>query len=313
MLCKGTVWQGWSDGCNRIYHVRKWTSRALGVRICQEFSGTNDIRTCIQPCTASSFLDTAGFSIHSLQVLWCSGWAQLCKLYEDVLHGDHCIADAVEDPAVVSLDQHMKDMLGKIATLDKTAQLWVQYFSTVTMVRNFIRSERTGDWPLHLDTITKMLPFFHASGHLHYAKSAHLYHQEMCSLHDVMDMNLFQAYTEKGLFTIRRSDKFWSGVWSDMIIEQVLMRAMKVSGGLTRGRGITLWLSGYVLCHCVYHCALQVKSSLAAILSPLSSILRHLITKTWDQHNRLVTRQIWSSSSSGLKRIYHFPGIMVAS
>ena len=150
--------------------------------------------------------------------------AQLCKLYEDVLHGEHCIADAVEDPAVVSLDQRMKDMLGKIATLDKTAQLWVQYFSTVTMVWNFIWSERTGDWPLHLDTIRKMLPFFHAWGHLHYAKSAHLYHREMCSLHDVMDMNEFQAYTEKGFFTIRCSDRFWSSVWSDMTIEQVLKR-----------------------------------------------------------------------------------------
>ena len=154
-----------------------------------------------------------------------------------------------------------------------------------TLVRNFIRSERTGDWPLHLDTFRKMLPFFHASGHLRYAKSAHLYHQEMCSLHDVMDKNEFQAYTEKGFFTIRRSDRFWSGVW----------------------------LSWYVLCHCVYHCALQVKSSLAGILSPLSGILRHLITKTWDKHNRLVTRQIWSSSSSGLKHIHHFPGIMVTS
>ena len=40
--------------------------------------------------------------------------AQLCKLYEDVRHGEHCIADAVEDPAVVSLDQRMKDMLGKL-------------------------------------------------------------------------------------------------------------------------------------------------------------------------------------------------------
>ena len=164
--------------------------------------------------------------------------AQLCKLYEDVLHGEHCVADAVEDPAVVSLDQRMKDMLGKIATLDKTAQLWVQYFSIVTLVRNFIQSERTGDWPLHLDTVRKMLPFFHVLGHLHYAKSAHLYHQEMCSLHDVMDKNEFQAYTEKGFFTIRRRDRFWSGVWSDMTIEQVLMRAMKVSGGLTRGWGI---------------------------------------------------------------------------
>ena len=65
-------------GCNRIYHVKKWTSRALGVRLCQEFSGTNDIRTCIQPCTASSILDTAGFSIHSLQVLWCPGWYWSC-------------------------------------------------------------------------------------------------------------------------------------------------------------------------------------------------------------------------------------------
>ena len=45
--------------------------------------------------------------------------AHLCKLYEDVLHGEHCIADAVEDPAVVTLDQRMKDMLGNIATLDK--------------------------------------------------------------------------------------------------------------------------------------------------------------------------------------------------
>ena len=54
------------------------SGRALRVRICQEFSGINDIRTCIQPCTASSFLDTAGFSIHSLQVLWCPGWDWSC-------------------------------------------------------------------------------------------------------------------------------------------------------------------------------------------------------------------------------------------
>lgn len=40
-------------------------------------------------------------------------------------------------------------------------------------------------------------------------------------------------------FTIRRSDKFWSGVWSDSTIEQVLMCSMKSNGGLTRGRGIT--------------------------------------------------------------------------
>ena len=58
----------------------------------------------------------ASIFVKSSDVLDETEVAQLCKLYEDVLHGEHCVADAVEDPAVVSLDQCMKDMLGKIAT-----------------------------------------------------------------------------------------------------------------------------------------------------------------------------------------------------
>ena len=48
----------------------------------------------------------------------------------------------------------------------------------------------------------------------------------------------FEKFTSQGYFTIRRSDKFWSGIWTDMTIEQVLMRSIKTSGGLTRGRGL---------------------------------------------------------------------------
>lgn len=52
-------------------------------------------------------------------------------------------------------------------------------------------------------------------------------------------------------FTIRRSEKFWSGLWSDLTIEQVLMRSMKSQGGLTHGRGISSsvlsrWTGGMV-------------------------------------------------------------------
>lgn len=49
----------------------------------------------------------------------------------------------------------------------------------------------------------------------------------------------FVKCVQMGYFTIRRSSKFWCGTWSDMVIEQTLMRLMKSSGGLTRGRGIT--------------------------------------------------------------------------
>jgi len=49
----------------------------------------------------------------------------------------------------------------------------------------------------------------------------------------------FEAFTSRGYFTVRRTDKMWGGIWTDLTVEQVLMRAMKTSGGLTRDRGIT--------------------------------------------------------------------------
>ena len=42
----------------------------------------------------------------------------------------------------------------------------------------------------------------------------------MSQLQEIMDEEEFACYTEKGDFTIRRSDNFWGGIWSDMIIEQ---------------------------------------------------------------------------------------------
>ena len=38
---------------------------------------------------------------------------------------------------------------------------------------------------------------------------------------------------------MRRSDRFWAGLWPDLTIEQVIMRAAKSRGGLTGGRGMT--------------------------------------------------------------------------
>ena len=35
-----------------------------------------------------------------------------------------------------------------------------------------------------------------------------------------------------------QADRFWAGLSSDLVIEQVLMRSVKSSGGLTHGRGM---------------------------------------------------------------------------
>lgn len=60
----------------------------------------------------------------------------------------------------------------------------------------------------------------------------------MISLSETLPLDEYQRFLQ--YFSIRRtSEKFWSGVWTDMSIEQVLMRALKAQGGLTRGRGLT--------------------------------------------------------------------------
>jgi len=49
---------------------------------------------------------------------------------------------------------------------------------------------------------------------------------------------VYQNFVE-GKHVVRRTNKNWSGLSTDLTIKQVLMRSLKTSGGLTRGRGMT--------------------------------------------------------------------------
>ena len=56
-----------------------------------------------------------------------------------------------------------------------------------------------------------------------------------------------------GNHVVRRSDRFWAGLSTDLVIEQVLMRSVKSTGGMTRERGMselqrTLWLLSMPAC-----------------------------------------------------------------
>ncbi len=43
----------------------------------------------------------------------------------------------------------------------------------------------------------------------------------------------------QGHHVVRRSDRYWAGLSTDLVIEQALMRSIKTQGGLTRGRGMS--------------------------------------------------------------------------
>ncbi|KAG1653410.1 Alkaline phosphatase [Nymphon striatum] len=61
----------------------------------------------------------------------------------------------------------------------------------------------------------------------------------METLEQTMLVCEYKLFSEKGYFTIRRRDSFWGGNFYDQTIEQFLMRMLKISGGVTHGRGIT--------------------------------------------------------------------------
>lgn len=79
---------------------------------------------------------------------------------------------SVDDECVKQLSQMIAQLLVEAAGQSRTGKLWVQYIHQVTLLQNFICVERRGDWSLHLYCVKKMIPHFHAAGHLPYAKSA---------------------------------------------------------------------------------------------------------------------------------------------
>ena len=96
-------------------------------------------------------------------------------------------------------------------------------------MKQFIRAGRTGNWQNYL-VIRQILNLFSATAHFQYAKSARLYLQLMDEppIEFPWLYNLFQH----GYYTIRRSDRFWSGLLTDLAIEQSLMRTVNSRKGL---------------------------------------------------------------------------------
>ena len=121
----------------------------------------------------------------------------------------------------------------------------------VNILHTFIKAERTANSELHLQAVSKMLPYLAASGHNLYVKCARLYLQSMSNLCD--DHPAVYRDFVSGLHVVRRSDCLWAGLSTHLVIEQVLMRSLKTSGVLTRGRGFTeqqrlIWLLSILAC-----------------------------------------------------------------
>ena len=113
----------------------------------------------------------------------------------------------------------------------------MNYMQMLGVARELVEADRTGSWQMHLHAISDCLPIFSDAGHPNYLKSAYLYLQKMVTL-ESDNPTVFQKFVN-GFHVIRRSDQYWAGLGSDLVIEQTLMRSLKSTGGLTRGSGMS--------------------------------------------------------------------------
>ncbi|CAG2250738.1 unnamed protein product [Mytilus edulis] len=158
------------------------------------------------------------------------------QTFLEILHNKTSLENIQNHENVEDIYQSIKNEFERLSKYP-TAKLWIQYMDMIKIMKLFIKAERTGDWFLHLHAVQEMLPFFAATGHNLYLKSAYCYLQQMQTL-ETEYPDMYSKFCE-GYHVVRRSNRYWAGISTDLAIEQTLMRSVKTSGGMTRGKGMT--------------------------------------------------------------------------
>ena len=133
-----------------------------------------------------------------------------------------------------------------------------------------IKADRTGSWLMHLHAVSNCLTVFAAAGQFNYLRSAHYYLQQMNNLEE-KHPDVYRKFLD-GVHVVRRSNQCCARLSSDLVIEQMLMRSLKSTGGLTCGCGMTedmrnIWtLSAPVTFE--YNIAMQDLTNLTYTTSP---------------------------------------------
>ena len=111
-----------------------------------------------------------------------------------------------------------------------------QYIKMVHIMLNFIRAERIGDWELHLEAVTHMLPYVFAYDRTNYSRWISVYLIDMRNLKYTAP-EVYQEF-QSGNHPVKRSDNStFNQVWTDMGLEQSLNRDSKTSGGIVGLQG----------------------------------------------------------------------------
>ena len=108
-------------------------------------------------------------------------------------------------------------------------QFWSSYINMVSLLRCVMRATRQGNWKLHLQSVSQLLPWVFAYDRTNYCRYLSVYLCEMLILNETHPCAA--ELLEDGEFCVQHGHNAFAQVPVDQALEQTINRDTKVSGG----------------------------------------------------------------------------------
>jgi hypothetical protein len=218
----------WHFMVDTIRHALLQSKRYQNVLVSHNQQDVCDTNDNISEDNYCSKTDDSIINQDAGSVSFPSKMASLSEVYEQLEANDISINEVYKNENLKSVTEKKEGLKVKLCH-HRTARWWFQCKDMIAVLQQFIHAERIGDWTEHLRSLRKMLPYFSASSHYLYLKSAYIYLQNIMSLED-KHPEVYQQFLV-GNHVVRRTVRYWGGLSTDLIIGQVLMRSLKSTGG----------------------------------------------------------------------------------
>ena len=214
---------GLAEALELIYGETVVKKMLQGKRYEQAMRAHGLVATVIKKMLLSKVDDDDKYAIEAANELFES----LYDSNESPLHMDTVSQSA----QITNLTEVIKKVQSKYERYAMDCLFGHVYLEMYDILMQNLTSERLGLWDDNQTSLKMMQPYLAATGHRHYFRSIARYVKSMENL-DEYTSKLFK----QGMWVVRRTDRPYSGVPQDLLIEQTMMAALKGNEGLTRGR-----------------------------------------------------------------------------
>ena len=115
-------------------------------------------------------------------------------------------------------------------TFGPMANFWESFIQMVQVLLDYIKSIPIGDWNLHLQSMERMIVWFHAYDRVNYSRHFTYCWATQKKLHDTHP-EIYQEF-KQGNFSTKRTMGNFNMLPPDQVIEQTINKEQKGSGGI---------------------------------------------------------------------------------